>query len=39
MAKKVSVVEHEKEAVYKVYFCDRENKQKKTRTYCRCQTG
>ena len=28
MAKKVSVVEHEKEAVYKVYFCDRGNKQK-----------
>lgn len=28
MAKKVSVVEHEKDDDYKVYFCDRENKQK-----------
>lgn len=28
MAKKVSVVEHEKDADYKVYFCDREQKQK-----------
>ena len=28
MAKKVSIVEHEKDADYKVYFCDQEHKQK-----------
>ena len=28
MAKKVQVVEHEKDADYKVYFCDQEHKQK-----------
>ena len=29
MAKKVSIVEHEKDADYKVYFCDEEHQQKK----------
>ncbi len=28
MAKKISIVEHEKDADYKVYFCDQEYKQK-----------
>ena len=28
MAKKVSIVEHEKDADYKVYFCDEEHQQK-----------
>lgn len=28
MAKKVSIVEHEKDADFKVYFCDQEHQQK-----------